>query len=666
MYDKNRIEDSLEFVRQMKEFYDSDDSLDAFDPLEDNDTNELFANLAYNIEREERPLKNGLQNPHSSGAGFGSLNSGMQEQQQEASQRLAEEQRLVEERRRLEEEKERRRIAEWEEQRRQEAVRKQLEEERQRLAEEQKRQKEERERLEAERRRLIEERLQKELEEQKRQLAEQVRKEAEEQRRQEEERRRQEAEEQERRRQMVLAEQKRRQEILAEEERRKEEEERRKREEEQKRQQEALEEKKHRQQILAEQQRREAEIAAQQKLQEEAEQRRLEETEKQQETKEEVAKPQAITEEAGVTDPQANTADRISVSGDAEIARLQKRAEELKRQAEMATLEARMRQLQLESQAARGEHPEPKTEMQQEKAEGIPMPKLSIPGMQPNLMSNRVAAEKRKLSKEEIDHIFAKELQKAPNSDSSYQQRKAMLQKQSERLRQKREEVGDLLPQEIIREKIIHTKDFVSNYVWKFRDFITEQASDPENKKSKENIKKILTNVLVVVICIFVAFLLSSFITNFVAHPTMVEGESMETTLSDGDTVMIQKLSYYFGDPERYDIVVFPVYNSNTYYIKRVIGLPGETIQIDEGKVYINGKELQDDTYGKEDYIDDPGDAAEPITLASDEYFVLGDNRNMSTDSRSSYVGVIKRNKIAGKAWKRIMPFSKIGSLTHG
>ncbi|MDE6852238.1 MAG: signal peptidase I [Lachnospiraceae bacterium] len=187
--------------------------------------------------------------------------------------------------------------------------------------------------------------------------------------------------------------------------------------------------------------------------------------------------------------------------------------------------------------------------------------------------------------------------------------------------------------------------------------------TDPENAESREKAKKILSNVLVVVICVFIAFLVSSFVTNFVAHPTKVEGESMETTLTDGDTVIIQKLSYYFGTPDRYDVVVFPVYNSETYYIKRVIGLPGETVQIDEGKIFINDKELEDDIYGKDEYIDDPGDAGEPITLASDEYFVLGDNRNMSTDSRSSYVGVIKKKNIVGKAWRRVLPFSKAGKI---
>ena len=80
-------------------------------------------------------------------------------------------------------------------------------------------------------------------------------------------------------------------------------------------------------------------------------------------------------------------------------------------------------------------------------------------------------------------------------------------------------------------------------------------------------------------------------------------------------------------------------------------------------QVYINGKELKDDTYGNDKVIDDPGDAVEPITLADDEYFVLGDNRNMSTDSRSSYVGLIRRKSIIGKACARIFPLSKMGGI---
>ena len=101
-----------------------------------------------------------------------------------------------------------------------------------------------------------------------------------------------------------------------------------------------------------------------------------------------------------------------------------------------------------------------------------------------------------------------------------------------------------------------------------------------------------------------------------------------------------------------------------TYYVKRVIGLPGETVQIDlEGNIYINGEILEED-YGKEK-INFPGLAVEPITLGDDEYFVMGDNRNNSSDSRDPSVGNIRRSNIIGKAWVRIWPLNKFGVLKH-
>ena len=139
----------------------------------------------------------------------------------------------------------------------------------------------------------------------------------------------------------------------------------------------------------------------------------------------------------------------------------------------------------------------------------------------------------------------------------------------------------------------------------------------------------------------------------------------METTLSDGDNLIVDKLTYHFSDPERFDIIVFPFqYEENTYYVKRIIGLPGETVQIDlEGNIYINGEILEED-YGLEPILF-PGLAAEPITLGEDEYFVLGDNRNNSSDSRDASVGNIHRDDIVGKAWVRIWPLNKIGVLKH-
>ena len=158
---------------------------------------------------------------------------------------------------------------------------------------------------------------------------------------------------------------------------------------------------------------------------------------------------------------------------------------------------------------------------------------------------------------------------------------------------------------------------------------------------------------------------LTYLIITFVGQRTMVSGSSMETTLQDGDNLIVDKISYRFRDPKRYDIIVFPYqYKEDTYFIKRIIGMPGETVQItDKGEILINGEELVE-SYGRE-VIKDPGLASDPITLGEDEYFVMGDNRNYSKDSRFPDVGNIKRADIIGKAWLRIYPFDKIGFIRH-
>lgn len=145
----------------------------------------------------------------------------------------------------------------------------------------------------------------------------------------------------------------------------------------------------------------------------------------------------------------------------------------------------------------------------------------------------------------------------------------------------------------------------------------------------------------------------------FVVQRADVYGRSMELVLQHRDVLLVDKLSYRFSEPARYDIVVFEYrLREGRYYTKRIIGLPGETVQIKDGWVYINGQKLEDDV-GAEP-IAEARQAAEPITLGEDEYFVLGDNRNFSSDSRDPDVGNIRRDEIIGKIWIRLWPLGKM------
>lgn len=176
--------------------------------------------------------------------------------------------------------------------------------------------------------------------------------------------------------------------------------------------------------------------------------------------------------------------------------------------------------------------------------------------------------------------------------------------------------------------------------------------------------KGILRELLGWLVVIIIAVGASYLVITFVGQRTQVSGQSMETTLSDGDQLIVDKISYRFRDPKRYDIVVFPYhYEKNTYYIKRIIGMPGETVQIVDSLVYINGQPLNEH-YGNE-IIENPGIAEEPITLGADEYFVMGDNRNNSQDSRNTNVGLIHRDELLGRAWVRIWPLSDFGVIKH-
>lgn len=163
--------------------------------------------------------------------------------------------------------------------------------------------------------------------------------------------------------------------------------------------------------------------------------------------------------------------------------------------------------------------------------------------------------------------------------------------------------------------------------------------------------------------CFAIAILAALFIVTFIGQRVQVDGHSMEDTLQDRDNLICDKLSYRFGEPERFDVVViYPTEEKKDRWIKRIIGLPGEEVRIDEdGNIYINGEILEEE-YGKE-VLTDPGLAVEPIQLGEDEYWVMGDNRNHSSDSR--VIGPVPKSRILGKAFIRIYPFSKFGLIKH-
>lgn len=194
---------------------------------------------------------------------------------------------------------------------------------------------------------------------------------------------------------------------------------------------------------------------------------------------------------------------------------------------------------------------------------------------------------------------------------------------------------------------------------------LEEETGQGEEKKkkafSKSFMKELLYNSLFLLFVLIVTLLM----VKYVAQRTTVSGNSMEPMIHHGDSLIVDKITYRFSDPERFDIIVFPFeYQEGTYYIKRIIGLPGESVRIDEdGNIYING-EILEENYGAE-VIEDPGNAYNEVILREDQYFVLGDNRNNSSDSRNPAVGLIHRDSIVGRAWLRIFPLDSFGFIRH-
>lgn len=176
-------------------------------------------------------------------------------------------------------------------------------------------------------------------------------------------------------------------------------------------------------------------------------------------------------------------------------------------------------------------------------------------------------------------------------------------------------------------------------------------------------VKKIIKEIVIWLLLIVLTITASYFITTNVFVKTAVAGVSMEPTLMEGQVVIVNKIEYYLKSPKRNDVIVYKQSNrEHSYYeIKRVIGLPGETVKIKNGMIYINDEVLKEKI--KTETIENAGLAEEGIKLDDNEYFVLGDNRNDSEDSRFASVGNVLKNEILGKAVATEKPFTLVDSL---
>lgn len=185
----------------------------------------------------------------------------------------------------------------------------------------------------------------------------------------------------------------------------------------------------------------------------------------------------------------------------------------------------------------------------------------------------------------------------------------------------------------------------------------SEKLKDAKEKLENQKVRSILSWIFSILVTLAFAALVAIAMFQSV---TMQES-SMEPTLSVGDRYFMDRVTYRLSSPKRGDLIVFRTNASDeaALHIRRVIGLPGETVQITEGRILINGETYKE---GRDfPSISNPGMAASPVTLESGEYFVLGDNRNNSEDSRYGDIGKVKKKYIVGKLWFAISPLKKIG-----
>ncbi len=167
-----------------------------------------------------------------------------------------------------------------------------------------------------------------------------------------------------------------------------------------------------------------------------------------------------------------------------------------------------------------------------------------------------------------------------------------------------------------------------------------------KKKISSATVREIFTYVFGIVVSVFIAFV----IVYAVGMSISIVGRSMEPDLKNGEKVLVNRYAYVLSSPKKGDVIAFlPNGNKNShYYVKRIVATPGDLVQIINGRLHVNGERVEEEGF---DMMAEAGIATNAFLLDSDEYFVLGDNRNSSEDSRFANIGPVKRKDIAGKVW---------------
>jgi len=192
-----------------------------------------------------------------------------------------------------------------------------------------------------------------------------------------------------------------------------------------------------------------------------------------------------------------------------------------------------------------------------------------------------------------------------------------------------------------------------------YNDWEEEGGEEEENESNQNTLAGYLLAAFDLIKTVVVVIVLALIIRLFVIQPFIVDGQSMEPSFKNNNYLITEKITYKFRAPERGEVIIFhPPGNPSVNYIKRVIGLPGDTVTIQDGSVYINGKQILEPYLNSNNETKSDNGEKYTLTLKENEYFVLGDNRTQSRDSRE--LGPIPSANIVSRVWVRLLPLSDI------